>query len=111
MINFDSFIKDEYKLKYENTNPLTVQHPARCCIVGASGCGKTNLLLNLLLNKTLKMDYTRIYLIVKDATEDKYRFLRDYFKDIEDNLGRGGSGRTSRTVHVDRRPAERARPR
>lgn len=86
MINFDDLIQEDYKIKSVNSNPLTVQHPARCIIVGASGTGKTNLLLNLLLNKEMKMDYNRIYVIVKDRNEDKYRFLQDYFTDIENTV-------------------------
>ena len=39
--------------------------------------------MNLLLNRNMKMDYIRICLIVKDAEEDKYRYLSDYFREIE----------------------------
>jgi hypothetical protein len=32
------------------------------------------------------MDYNRVYVIVKDASEDKYKYLADYFREIEDKI-------------------------
>ena len=86
IINFDELIDDDIKLHFKNENPLTVQHPARCLLVGSSGAGKSNLLLNLLLSKEVKITYNRIYMIVRDLTEDKTRYLQQYFSEIEHKI-------------------------
>ena len=41
-------------------------------IIGVSGCGKTNLLLNLIENQP---DIDKIYLYTKDPYEAKYQYL------------------------------------
>ena len=61
-------------------------HPYRILIVGGSGSGKTNALLNL-INSQLDID--KIYLYAKDPNEAKYQYLvikrekvgLDHFKD------------------------------
>ena len=61
-------------------------HPYRILIVGGSGSGKTNALLNL-INK--QPDIDKIYLYAKDPYEAKYQYLinkrekvgLDHFKD------------------------------
>ena len=49
--------------------------PFRILIIGSSGSGKTNTLLNLIqnLNKTTPID--KIYLYAKDLSEPKYELL------------------------------------
>ena len=49
--------------------------PFRILIIGFSGSGKTNTLLNLIqnLNKTTPID--KIYLYAKDLSESKYELL------------------------------------
>ena len=47
-------------------------HPYRILIIGGSGSGKTNTLLNLITNQP---DIDKIYLYSEDAYEDKYQFL------------------------------------
>jgi hypothetical protein len=83
IINFDELIDDNLKSHHINDNALTIQHPARCVLIGSSGAGKSNLLLNLLLSKDVKITYNRVYMIVKDLTEDKTKYLQKYFSDIE----------------------------
>jgi len=80
---YDELIDDDLKLHYRNDNPITVQHPGRCILIGKSGAGKSNLLLNLLLTKETKITYNRVYMIVKDLTEDKTRYLQKCFSDIQ----------------------------
>ena len=47
-------------------------HPYRILIIGDSGSGKTNALLNLINNQP---DIDKIYLYAKDPFEAKYQFL------------------------------------
>lgn len=96
IINFDDMISDDLKIHYKNDNPLTIQHPSRCVLIGSSGAGKSNLLLNLLLTKDVKITYNRIYMIVKDLTEDKTKYLEKYFSDIETKIKK----KTGETIKI-----------
>ena len=71
MINFDDYAnenKTEHNLKW----PYIPDHPYRILIIGGSGSGKTNALLNLINNQP---DIDKIYLYAKDPYETKYQFL------------------------------------
>ena len=71
MINFDNYtseIKTEHNLKW----PYIPDHPYRILIVGGSGSGKTNALLNLINNQS---DIDKISLHAKDPYEAKYQYL------------------------------------
>ena len=63
-----------------NNNPL-LPDSIRACIVGKSGCGKTNLLLNLLLNDWL--DYDHLYIFGKSLHQPEYQVL---IKALKKNL-------------------------
>ena len=52
--------------------PYISDHPHRILIIGGSGYGKINALLNLINNQP---DIDKIYLYAKDPYEAKYRFL------------------------------------
>ena len=47
-------------------------HPSRILIIGGSGSGKRNVLLNLIENQP---DIDKIYLYAKDPYEAKYQYL------------------------------------
>ena len=70
MTNFDHYtneIKTQHNLKW----PYIPDHPYRILIIGGSGSGKTNALLNLINNQP---DIAKIYLYIKDPYEAKYQF-------------------------------------
>ena len=71
MINFDDFV-NENKTKHNKNWPYTPDHPYRVLIIGGSGSGKTNVLLNLIENQP---DIDKIYLNTKDPYEFKYQYL------------------------------------
>ena len=71
MINFDDYV-NENKTKHNKNWPYTPDHPYRILIIGGSGSGKTNVLLNLIDNQP---DIDKIYLYAKDPYEAKYQYL------------------------------------
>ena len=71
MINFDEYT-NENKIEHNSKWPYIPDHPYRILIVGGSGSGKTNALLNLINNQS---DIDKIYLYAKDPYEAKYQYL------------------------------------
>ena len=71
MINFDEVTNDNL-IKHNENWPYIPDFPYRMLIIGGSGSGKTNALLNL-INK--QEDIDKIYLYVKDPYELKYQYL------------------------------------
>ena len=72
MINFDDYTNENNKTKnHSNWYPVP-DHPYRILILGGSGSGKTNALLNLINNQP---DNNEIYLCAKDPYEAKYQYL------------------------------------
>ena len=71
MINFDEYT-NENKRKHNPNWPYIPDHPYRILIIGGSGSGKTNALLNLIEDQP---DIDKTYLHVKDPYEHKYQFL------------------------------------
>ena len=87
MINFDHYV-NENKTKHNKNQTYILDHPYRILIIGGSGSGKTNLLLNLIENQP---DIDKIYLYAKDPYEAKYQYLINkregvginHFKDLK----------------------------
>ena len=73
MINFDDYA-NESKTKHNLKWPYIPDHRYRILIIGGSGTGKTNALLNLIENQP---DIGKIYLYAKDPYEAKYKYLID----------------------------------
>ena len=71
MIKFDDYA-NENRTEHNKNWPYIPDHPYRILIIGGSGSGKTNLLLNLIENQP---DIDKIYLYAKDPYEAKYQYL------------------------------------
>ena len=71
MINFDDYTNENI-IEHNSKWPYIPDHPYRILIIGGSGSGKTNTLLNLINNQP---DIDKIYLYAKDPYEAKYQYL------------------------------------
>src|SRR5215475_13097409 len=65
--------------EYHNINELVPQWPFRLLICGNSGCGKTNLLINLIQN----LYFENIYVYARDISEPYYECLEECFKELD----------------------------
>jgi hypothetical protein len=64
-------------------NNFLLPNSLRACIVGKSGCGKTNLLMNLLLNSYGDedfLDFDNLFIFAKSLHQQEYKFLFECFK-------------------------------
>ena len=78
MNNFYDYAS-EYKTEHNQKWSHIPDHPYRILIIGGSGLGKTNALLNLINNQP---DIHKIYLYAKYPYEAKYQFLINERKSI-----------------------------
>ena len=70
MINFDDYT-NENKTQHNEDWPYIPDHPHKILIIGGSGSGKTNAILNLINNQP---DIDKIYLCAKDPYEKNINF-------------------------------------
>ena len=74
MTIYDDVAKENIN-KHDLNQPQLPGHPYRILIIGGSGSGKTNALVNL-IKKQDNDDYSiidKVYLYVKDSYEAKYQ--------------------------------------
>ena len=78
MLNLDNITNKNNK-KHSKKWPFIPDHPYRILIIGTSGSGKTNALLNLIKEQD---DIDKIYLYAKDLSQPKYKFLIKKHKNV-----------------------------
>ena len=78
MINIDDYV-NENKIKHNKNWPYTPDHLYKILIIGGSGSGKTNALINL-INEQNGID--KIYLYARDMIEPKYEYLIKKREDV-----------------------------
>ena len=71
MINFDDYV-NENKTEYNKNWPNIPDKPYKILIIGGSGSGRANVLMNLKENQP---DIVKIYLYAKYPYEAKYQYL------------------------------------
>ena len=77
MKNYDQSVEINHNLNWLDVP----DHPYRILIIGGSGSGKNNVLLNLL--KHQQADIDKINLYVKDLLESKYQLLSNEREKVE----------------------------
>ena len=87
IINFDTTVSEK-KQAHHWLLPSSI----RAIICGPSNCGKTNLLMNLLLNQgtdgeTL-LNYQKVYIYSTSLGQDKYRFLKEFADSLKTKLSK-----------------------
>lgn len=84
LINWYEHMPKKFVKKYHNPH-YDVHHisiPFRMCIIGRSGAGKTQTLMNLI--KTMADTFEKIYIITKNSDEPIYNWVKDKFKDTKE---------------------------
>ena len=81
--NFYELMPKAYVSKratYKSYNKIKINLPMRMLIIGSSGSGKTNLLLNIISNINA---WTKIILVARNTTEPLYAFFIDTIREVE----------------------------
>ena len=71
MININNYV-NENKIEHSEKSAYLHDHPYRIIIIGGSGSGKTNALINLINEQN---DIDKIFLYARDLSEPKDKYL------------------------------------
>ena len=71
MININNYV-NESKIEHSEKSAYLHDHPYRIIIIGGSGSGKTNALINLINEQN---DIDKIFLYARDLSETKDKYL------------------------------------
>ena len=74
MVNLDS-VTNENNKKHNEKWPYIPDHPYRIIVIGGSGSGKTNALLNLIKEQDYGDVIDKTSLYTKDLNKTKYQFF------------------------------------
>ena len=74
IINFDDVIGKKFKTITNNV--FCLNHPINCLVIGRTGSGKSNIVLNLVAKNFI---YEKIH-IYSNNIDDKYDWLKNKFK-------------------------------
>eukprot|EP01059_Diplonema_ambulator_P030380 TRINITY_DN5182_c0_g1_i4.p1 TRINITY_DN5182_c0_g1~~TRINITY_DN5182_c0_g1_i4.p1 ORF type:complete len:169 (+),score=1.27 TRINITY_DN5182_c0_g1_i4:83-589(+) len=83
IVNYDNVVSN--KSKHRNHSLLMPQWPFRLCVVGGSGSGKTNLVMNMLLEPKM-LCYDRLYVVSPSLDQDKYQHLISKFEERDQKI-------------------------
>ncbi len=76
-----NIINFEVKHDTEPVHHFLLPNNIRCIIFGPSSCGKTNLMLNLLLTEGY-LNYDKLYIYSKSVNQEKYQLLKQWSDSI-----------------------------
>ena len=74
IINFDDIISKKFKTITNNI--VCLNHPTNCLIIGKTNSGKSNIVMNLIVNNCI---YEKIHIYTNNI-DDKYDWLKNKFK-------------------------------
>jgi GTPase SAR1 family protein len=80
IINYDVYKQEGQKHHFLLPNSI------RMVICGGSGCGKTNLMVNFLLNKGW-LNYDQLYIYTNTPYQEKYNLVRQFFDTLKKQCG------------------------
>jgi hypothetical protein len=80
IINYDIYKSEGNKHHFLLPNSI------RMVICGGSGCGKTNLIVNFLLNKGW-LNYDQLFIYTNTQYQEKYNLVRNFFDSIKKQCG------------------------
>ena len=85
MRDYDESVEINYNLNW----PYIPKNPYNILIIGGSGSGKTNVLLNIINHQLPHIDKTHLH--VQDSYESKYQLLTNAREKVVENQKRSNS--------------------
>src|SRR5271157_4571455 len=93
----------DYSKQFKKSNNICGNHSAIfpknifCVIAGATGCGKTNLMVNL-LRKEHALNYSDVYVYSSTLYQPSYEYLKQYYETLE-NFIKDKTGKVVKIAH------------